>query len=164
MPIQTGFWWNPFALNAAIKSAFRPSVYTAIADAKKNAHPSQAAGATGKVTSDTTAYMKPTGLGFVFERGRAGGYEINPATALGLRRGKSKGETVFRVKTGTGDSEYIGFGSSLGLKLGARRGPIIGGPMEPDPYVKPAADRWAAFGYKTMLQRWLASAGFGVKL
>lgn len=160
-----GNWWNPLALNTAIKSAFRPSVYTAIADAKAHS-PSHVAGASGKVRTDTSAFMRPTGLGFVWERGRPAGYEILPGLALGARRTTSKGVKTVTIKTGNTGTEFLGFNNTPGTDsgTGVRRGPVKGGLQHKDPYVFPAAVRWAQYGYRTVAHRILASVGFGVKL
>lgn len=153
-------WWNPAHLNAAIVSAFPQSVAIAVADAKRNAHPSDKAGATGKVTSPTTAYMKPTGLGFVFEQGRRGGYEINPGLVLGLRSSRRRGRTSYTVRFGRTQTQALKFTQGDG-GFAAR---VIGGAMTARPYVGPAAERWARGGYQVVAKRALATKGFGVKL
>lgn len=154
-----GNWWNPIGLNNAIKSAFRPSVYTAIADAKAHS-PSHVAGATGKVRTDTTAYMKPTGLGFVFERGRPGGAEIVPGTTLGARR--SSNAAGFSIRFGRTNSQALLMSSG---PLGGQFFSLVTqGPQAKTPYVMPAAERWAQAGYPNTAKIALATKGFGVKL
>jgi hypothetical protein len=74
--------------------------------------------------------LVPTGLGTVFEKGRHGGYDIAPTHAQAL-------------KIGTGFAAFA-----------------KGGPMAAEPYIRPAAYRWANGGFQSTARVTLASAGF----
>jgi hypothetical protein len=68
----------------------------------------------------------------VFEKGRRGGYDIEPKNKKDLGGGR------------------------LGHPLSGTKG----GPMAPKPYIHPAAARWARAGYQASARRTLAAGGF----
>lgn len=72
-----------------------------------------------------------TGIGPLFEHGREGGYDIAPRDKLALR---------------FPDGSFAAFAQ--------------GGEMEPDPYIGPAAERWANGGFQASASTVLASEGF----
>lgn len=72
-----------------------------------------------------------TGLGPVFEHGRRGGYDIAPRDKLALRFPDGSFATMVR-----------------------------GGAMSPEPYIGPAAERWATGGFQAVARDELGSQGF----
>jgi len=116
--------WNPAALNAAILRAYEASMVRARDDAQSHS-PTSKAGVELRGNS-----LVPTGLGTVFEKGRAGGYEIAP------------------------------LGRALKFPNGTFAAFARGGPMRPEPYIGPAASRWATGGFHSTARATLAASGF----
>ena len=153
MPAVTTVRWDPSGLNGALASAFKASVALAVTDAKAHTPSERMAGATGRVTSPTTAYLKPTGLGHVFEKGRRGGYLIRPrGVSGGSQRGRRSG---FRVSAKRGGAQALKFRDGGGYAF-----EVTGGNMAPKPYVGPAGVRWAKGGYQTVARVALIEKGF----
>jgi hypothetical protein len=126
--------WNPALLNAAISVGFRASVPLAVSDA--NSQSNSVSGAQGRSVTGTDGYIAPTGLGAVFEKGRRFSGTIYPhmETTLGQR-------------------------AVLSTPWGPRAS-VAGSNMAPDPYISPAARRWAAGGFQTTARAALGAAGF----
>lgn len=122
--------WYPQRLSAAIAEAFRASLAEVAADAKATS-PSSKAGAEVVQTGSTSAALRPTGLGPIFEEG-ARPHEIDPHHGL----------------------LYL---SNLGAFVS---GPVHHPGSPPKPYIHPAAARWAAGGFQTVARGSLASQGF----
>ncbi len=155
-PINTIVKFNPSRLNAQIAKGFRQSVYATGIDAKTHA-PVPKAGAVATVRG-SIGYLRPTGLGIIYEKGRQGGYEINPGAISGVRSSFSRktGSRSYKVKGGTGDKTALKFtGGDGGFAAYA-----IGGPMAARPYLRPAAARWANGGSQAAMRRALLSGGF----
>ena len=168
MPALTSFTWNPAGLNRALLAAYRPSVYQARNLAVQTS-PSSKAGATVKrlnsaSLSTARADLVPTGLGFVFESGREGGYPIAPGGVKGFRK-SSKGTTVFNATGRTYSYRSKRGGGAKALRFSKGDGGYaaysIGGPMKAEPYVKPAGTVWARTLFPAQARRTLASSGFG---
>lgn len=75
--------------------------------------------------------LRGTGLATVFEHGRRGGYEIQPRNALALKL------------PGGSFAEFV-----------------TGGAMAPEPFIGPAASRWANGGFQETARASLAAQGF----
>ena len=168
MPANVLVTWNPAALNSALLSAYRPSVYRA-RDYAKQTSPSSKAGATVKRLSATSistarADLVPTGLGFVFESGREGGYPIAPGGVKAFRK-SSRGTVTFNTTGRTYSLRSKRGGGAQALRF--TRGDAgfaayaIGGPMKAEPYVGPAGTVWARTIYPQLATGTLASRGFG---
>jgi len=125
MPVQ----WFPERLNAALAVSFKASLAEVAADANATS-PSSKAGATVVPTGETTAQLKPTGIGAIFEEG------AKP-----------------HEETGTKGYLYLGGGRYV-------EGTIHHPGSPPKPYLGPAAARWANGGYQNTARATLASQGF----
>ena len=178
MPALTSFTWNPAALNQALLSAYRPSVRQAETYSRSRAHLRSAgvkvrrSPATSLATCADT--MMPTGLGWVQEKGREGGYPIFPGGGPGLFkvRGKSAAsrgtafgtDRFYQLKSKGGfstTSGAIAFNSEGGKSNTGVRYFTFGGDMEADPYIYPGAALWSSQLYKNTCAAILARRGFG---
>ena len=124
--MTASFVWAPERLTAAIERAYLESLIRAEADAKAHSPDPDKAG----VRLEGNALV-PSGLGTVFEEGRAGGYDISPKDKLA-------------IKFPSGD--FATFAK--------------GGAMAPKPFIHPAAARWANGGFQSTAKVTLASQGF----
>lgn len=123
--------WYPERLNAAIAVAYAASLREAQADAAAHS-PSATAGVEVQQTSATTAALKPTGLGAIFEEG-ARPHEIDP------------------------DPGGVLYLRSLKIVVS---GPVRHPGSPPKPYLGPAAARWAAGGFQATARATLRTQGF----
>lgn len=161
--------WNTRPLDGALLSAFKPSVFQAKDYAKMHS-PSSKAGAVAKriVTTDLSsarADLVPTGLGFVFEGGRQGGYPISPGGVKGFRKSK-RGAVTFNTTGRAYSYRSKRGGGAKALKFtrgdGGFAAYAVGGPMKAEPYIRPGAELWASQLYKNACRAILARRGFGV--
>ena len=122
--------WFPERLNATILTSFQASLAPVAADANANS-PSSKAGATVEPTGPTSAELKPTGIGAVFEEGAAP-HEIEPKKGYLYLKGRNVFVSVAVHHPGSA----------------------------PKPYLRPAAARWAAGGYNATARGVMAGGGF----
>jgi hypothetical protein len=145
-------------LQNAAASGFRKSVYVARTDAEAN-RPSSKAGVMARLPSPTKGVLIPTGLGFVFEQGRAGGYPILPGGVKAERRSFSRSKGV------SFSSRAVRGKSTSALKFtrgdGGFARSATGGAMRARPYIRPAAARWASGVAQRVMALEMARAGFG---
>lgn len=122
--------WNPAPLTGRLLGALGASAVVAKADAASGS-PTPKAGVTGPVlVSSHEALLVGTGLTPVFERGRRGGYPIVP-----------HGESPLIIPG-------VGFRQSA-----------VGGAMRAQPFMRPAAFRWASGYYQDAARGSLALGG-----
>lgn len=122
--------WFPQGLNAAIQRGFEASLPRAAVDAEAHS-PSKEAGAIVVQTGPTSAALKPTGKGAIFEEG-AKPHVIEP----------TKGYLYFK-----GENRYVSV--------------AVHHPGSPAmPYLGPAAARWAGGGFQATARLSLAAGGF----
>lgn len=169
MAAVTQVRWDPNPLNRALLGAFKPSVFRA-KDYAKATSPSSKAGVTIKRLNATSlqtaaADLVPTGLGWVFEKGRVGGYPIFPGGAAGFRKSRAKSASIMFNSTGRTYTYRKGRGSSGALKFSRGDGGFaayaVGGKMKPDQYINPASSEWSRVIYPRQAASYLRSAGFG---
>lgn len=150
--------WNPSAVNSGLARAFKASAVVATADAVKNNPSKSKIGVKGPIVRGGTATIVGTGLAATFEEGRTGGYPILPGGALGPRKTKTKGSYTYTTKRKRG-------GTGGALKFTGGDGKFaayaIGGPMKAQPFLHPAAARWATIYYAQAAKGFLASLGAG---
>ena len=172
--------WSSAPLESAMLAAFPPSVVATVGEQKRTANPSpRLAGAKTRVMSASTlssaeAVLVPTGLGWVGEKGRKGGYPIYPGGVAGYRSTRSTRLIESGRATAFGDDRFYTMrrtrgGTKRALAFGAPKGTnpgyaryTTGGPTKPDPYMWPAAVKWAQGVYNGFAVKALASRGFGV--
>lgn len=156
MPAAVSISWNPSAVNSALARAFKASAVTAVADAVKGNPAPSKIGVRGPIVRGTSATIVGTGLAATFEEGREAGYPILPGGALGPRRGKSAGAYTYKTRRKRG-------GSGGALRFTGGDGGFaayaIGGPMKAQPFLHPAAARWATIYYQQAARGFLAAAG-----
>lgn len=152
--------WNPTRLNSSIKSVFPKSVLLARVEAKSRLHNKSKSDVKSRVTSSSSALLIGTGLAATFEKGREGGYEINPSGQAGVRRSFSRktGSVSFKSRAGKGDKFALKFVGGDG-RFAAY---AVGGDMRPYPAMGPAAQDWARVIYPRTAQAILATAGFSI--
>lgn len=142
--------WDPSKLNEALLRAFKSSVTNAKMVAIARSPAPGKAGASYTTLGPTTARLRATGLGTIFEGGRQGGYVIQPGLRTTRRRvpGGHGAKVASGVRAGSGN---------IALKFtkgdgGFARGGIIGGAMKARPYIHPAASAWAQELYQRRAQ------------
>lgn len=157
--------WNATGLDASLIRGWKASVKVLGEDAKAHA-PNHKSGASTKITSDTTGFIKPTGFGTIFEVGRQGGYPIYAGGIQGVRRVGRQGNSRIGLgrkslqssgKYGTGARALI---VTSGGYAGQFYSHVTGGKLEADPYIKPAASRWTAGGCQATMTAYMTAAGF----
>lgn len=153
MPGTASIVWNPSRLNAGLSAAFRTSAVVAAADATTHNPARRIIGVKGPVLKGTTATIVGTGLARVFEHGRKGGYPILPGGAVGPRKSKVQGVYSYKTRSKRG-----GTGTALHFRgTGGFAAYAIGGPMRAQPFLAPAAARWASIYYQQAARGALAS-------
>jgi len=131
MSVYVNVTFNPTRLTAAVLESLPVSLKLAEADARAHVPSERMADVESGMSSPLSGWLRPTGLGHVFEKGRKGGYLIEPkrSTALKFRGGEYYAEAT-------------------------------GGAMAPRPYVGPAAAKWASGGYQAAARATLRMRGF----
>lgn len=126
MPVE----WFPEPLTAACLRGFQASLPAVAADASANSPDPDQAGAVVVPTGPTSAVLKPTGLGPIFEEG-ARPHDI----------------------TGTKGFLYLGNGQFVS-------GTVHHPGSAPKPYLGPAAQRWANGECQAAMRVSCAASGF----
>ena len=155
----TDFWFDPTRLTAAVKNANVASFQLAKTDAQARRHNKSRSDVALKVISPEHGQLQPRGLQGVFEKGREGGYPINPGAITGLRKSRAGGTTTYRVRAGSGNATVL-----AGPMLDHPLPYTTGGPMRAYPAMQPAAVDWARKGYSATSKRVLLAQGFGVNV
>jgi len=147
--------WNPAPLNNALKQAFRDTAY-ATARAIEATKPEHRIPVKGPFFTNggNRALIRSGGLAPIFEKG-AGRHFIFPKGAQAVRKSKSKGQTVFKIRAIRGQTTTV-----LRLADGNFAASVNHPGMEARPFQKPQADlfparyriaarlRMTAFGFK----------------
>lgn len=150
MPGAMSVTWNPGRVNSALASAFKASTIVAATDAVKGNPAPSVVGVKGPIVQGASATIVGTGLAPVFEGGRKGGYPIVPGGAVGPRGSKTRTK-----RTGTGRAIKFTGGD------GGFAAYAIGGPMKAQPFLHPAAARWATLYYQQAARSALGILGAG---
>jgi hypothetical protein len=131
--------WNPAPFNAALKQAFRQAaLQTKLAiDATKPQHDIPVSGPFF-TDGGNRAIVRSGGLAPIFEKG-ASPHDIFPKGAKTSRRSKSKGQTIFKVRSIRGQTTTV-----LRLADGRFAAHVHHPGMAAQPFQKPQADLFPA--------------------
>lgn len=131
-------FWNPAPLNAAVQLAFKDAAF-ATARAIESGKPESRIPITGPFFLDggNRAVIRTGGLAPIFEKG-AKPHQIFPKGAKTLRRSKSKGQTVFKLRSVRGHTSQV-----LRLANGRVVRYVLHHPgMAAQPFIRPEVDRF----------------------